>query len=159
MTIWDTVVREFADVGDAEQLTQIVLRLLAAAFLGGLLGLEREIRGKSAGIRTHMLVASASAVLVILPQQAGLNEESLSRVVQGLLAGIGLLCAGSILKSTGEEEHVRGLTTSAGVWMTTAIGVAIGLGRVGTAVLATLLALAILALEGPLRRWRGNGAP
>jgi putative Mg2+ transporter-C (MgtC) family protein len=159
MTTWDTVVREFADVGDAEQLTQIVLRLLAAAFLGGLLGLEREIRGKSAGIRTHMLVASASAVLVILPQQAGLNEESLSRVVQGLLAGIGLLCAGSILKSAGEEEHVRGLTTSAGVWMTTAIGVAIGLGRVGTAVLATLLALAILALEGPLRRWRGSGAP
>ena len=155
MTLWDTVAatlaQEFSDVGDAQQVTQLVLRMLMAALLGGLLGLERETHGKPAGLRTHMLVALGSAVLVLLPQQAGMDEESISRVIQGLLAGVGLLCAGSILKSTGDES-VHGLTTAASVWMTTAIGVAAGLGREGTAVIGTLLALGILALEGPLRR-------
>jgi putative Mg2+ transporter-C (MgtC) family protein len=156
MSAWDTIANEFADVRDTDHLVQIIVRMAAAAVLGGVLGLEREVRRKPAGVRTHMLVALASAVIVLLPQQAGHTEESLSRVIQGLLAGIGLLCAGSILKSSGEEGHVRGLTTSAGVWMTAAIGVAVGMGRLGTAVLATLLALAILVLEEPLHRLLGT---
>jgi putative Mg2+ transporter-C (MgtC) family protein len=157
MPVWDaitgTIATEFADLADPQQLTQLVVRILLAALLGGLLGLERELRGKPAGIRTHMLLALSAALFVLVPLQAGMDQEGLSRIIQGLLAGVGLLCAGSILKSSGEEQ-IYGLTTSAGLWLTTAIGVAAGLGRETTAILCTLLALAILELEGPLRRLR-----
>jgi putative Mg2+ transporter-C (MgtC) family protein len=128
---------------------RIAVRLLFAAALGGLLGYERERRGKAAGIRTHMLVAVGSAIVVLVPVQAGFGDDAMSRVIQGLLAGIGFLCAGSILKLEGEES-IQGLTTAAGLWMTTGIGLAAGLGRESTAVISTVLALAILALERPL---------
>lgn len=150
-TIRTTIASEFSDLADLEQLTRMLVRLLLAAILGGILGLQRERQGKDAGIRTHMLVAASSALIVLVPIQMGMQHEALSRVLQGLLAGVGFLCAGSILKLQ-DEEQVRGLTTAAGIWMTTAIGIAAGLGREMTAVLATLLVLAILALERPLRR-------
>jgi putative Mg2+ transporter-C (MgtC) family protein len=157
MSFWssvaDTIVSEFSDVGDAQQLTQVVVRTLMAALLGGVIGLERELHGKPAGIRTHMLVALGSAIVVLVPLQAGFGEDAMSRVLQGLLAGIGFLCAGSILKLEG-EERVQGLTTAAGLWMTTGIGLAAGMGRETTAVLSTVLALVILALERPLNRLR-----
>ncbi len=155
MSAWDTitatVAAEFSDIPDLEQLTRVVVRLLVAAVLGGLIGLERELAGKSAGLRTHMLVALGSALFVLIPLQAGIELDDLSRVIQGLLAGVGFLCAGAILKAA-SEEHVHGLTTSASLWMTAAIGMAAGLGRDATAVLSTLLALAILSMEGPLQR-------
>ncbi|MES2974094.1 MAG: MgtC/SapB family protein [Pseudomonadota bacterium] len=143
--VWSTVASEFSDLPDVAQVTQIVLRLTIAALLGGLLGFERESKGKAAGVRTHMLVALGSALFVMIPQHAGLQEAELSRVMQGIIAGIGFLGAGTILKGN-DEEKVRGLTTAAGIWMTAAIGVAAGLGREATAVLSTLLALAILSL-------------
>ena len=149
-TISDTVAAEFSDVLDAEQFTRLVLRLLVAALLGGMLGFERERQGKSAGVRTHMLVAIGAALFVLVPEQAGLDRADISRVVQGVVAGVGFLCAGTILKSG--DDQVRGLTTAAGLWLTAAIGVAAGLGREMTAALSALLALAILSLEGPLRR-------
>jgi putative Mg2+ transporter-C (MgtC) family protein len=156
MAWWDTVARtvaaEFSDLADAEQTTRVVVRLLLASLLGGLLGLQRERQGKEAGIRTHMLVAAGSALFVLVPMQAGMDSDGLSRVLQGLLAGIGFLCAGSILKLESEEQ-VKGLTTAAGIWMTAAIGMCAGLGREATAVLSTLLVLGILSLEGPIRRW------
>ncbi len=146
--IADTVAREFSDVPDLEQLTRILVRLLLAALLGGVLGYEREQHGKAAGLRTHMLVAMGAALFVLVPDQAGMRIEDMSRVIQGVVAGIGFLCAGAILKSAGRRdgETVHGLTTAAGVWMTAAIGVACGLGREATAVMATLLAFAVLAL-------------
>ena len=150
-TIRNTVASEFSDINDLEQLTRVVVRLALAAFLGGLLGLQRERAGKEAGIRTHMLVAAGSALVVLVPSQSGMDQEAISRVLQGLLAGIGFLCAGSILKLA-NEEHVRGLTTAAGIWMTSAIGMAAGLGRESTAVLSTLLVLGILVMIGPIRR-------
>lgn len=157
MPVWETVTStiaaEFSDLAEVRQLTQLALRMLIAALLGGLLGLERELRGKSAGIRTHMLLAMGAAMFVLVPLQAGMDQEALSRIIQGLLAGVGLLCAGSILKSTGDDQ-IYGLTTAAGLWLTTAIGVAAGMGREATAVFCTLLALGILALEGPLGRLR-----
>jgi putative Mg2+ transporter-C (MgtC) family protein len=150
-TVLQTLVEEFSDLGDTQQVTQLVVRLLVAAFLGGLLGLERERHGKPAGIRTHMLVASGSALFVLVPLQMGMDHEGLSRVMQGLLAGVGFLCAGAILKLE-REEQVQGLTSAAGIWMTSAIGVAAGLGREMTAFVSALLVLGILMLEGPLRR-------
>ena len=150
-TIWNTIDAEFSDLGSAAEVTQLVVRLLLAALLGGLLGLERERQEKPAGIRTHMLVSASSALIVVVSLQSGLDDEALSRVIQGLLAGVGFVCAGAILKLE-REEQVHGLTTAAGVWMTAAIGIAAGLGREMTAVLSTALVLGILALEGPLQR-------
>ena len=150
-TIRNTIAAEFSDLTDVEHLTRLVVRLGLAALLGGLLGLQRERAGKEAGIRTHMLVAAGSALVVFVPAQSGMEADALSRVLQGLLAGVGFLCAGSILKLP-TEEHVRGLTTAAGIWMTSAIGMAAGLGREVTAVVSTLLVLGILSLIGPIRR-------
>jgi len=141
-----TVAAEFADFGDVAQITRIVVRLGLAALLGFALGFEREQRGKAAGIRTHMLVAIGSALFVLVPQQSGIVAGDMSRVIQGLIAGIGFLCAGTILKSGRDEQQVQGLTSAAGLWMTAAIGMACGLGRETMALLSTLLALAVLTL-------------
>lgn len=143
--ITETIASEFSDVPDLAQATRIVVRLMLAALLGGILGWERESKGKDAGVRTHMLVALGAALFVLVPQQAGILPADMSRVIQGVVAGIGFLCAGTILKGDG-ENHVKGLTTSAGLWMTAAIGIAAGLGREATAVLSTLLALAVFAV-------------
>lgn len=147
---WDravaTVTREFSDIDDVEQITKVAVRLLLAGVLGFVLGFEREARGKAAGARTHMLIAMGSALFVLTPQFSGMAIADMSRVVQGLLAGVGFLCAGAILKSGKEEQAVQGLTTAAGMWMTAAIGLACGLGREVTAILSTLLALVVLAL-------------
>jgi len=134
---------EFSDVSDPAQLTRIVVRLLLAAALGAVLGYERERRGKAAGLRTHMLVAIGAALFVLVPQQAGMAVADMSRVIQGIVTGVGFLGAGAIIKHA-PEHSVQGLTTAAGVWMTAAIGIACGLGREATAVLSTMLALAVL---------------
>lgn len=145
--VWRTLQAEFADIGDARQLTQITVRLLIAAILGGILGFERETKGKAAGVRTHMLVALGAALFVMVPQMAGNQADAMSRVVQGVIAGIGFLGAGTIIKGKDDEEgHVKGLTTAAGLWMTAAIGVSAGLGRESTAVLSTVLALVVFSV-------------
>ncbi|MEP7057713.1 MAG: MgtC/SapB family protein [Caldimonas sp.] len=148
----DTVIGEFADVADAAQITRIVLRLALAAALGGILGYQRERHGKAAGVRTHMLVALGAALFVLVPQQAGIDAD-ITRVIQGVVVGIGFLGAGSIIKGSADED-VKGLTTAAGIWLTAAIGIACGLGREGTAVLSATLALAILSLVPHLGRVR-----
>ncbi|MDM0076048.1 MgtC/SapB family protein [Variovorax sp. J2P1-59] len=142
----EVLAAEFSDVPDLAQVLRILVRLLLAAILGFMLGFEREQHGKAAGVRTHMLVAIGSALFVLVPQQAGIQPADMSRVIQGLVAGVGFLCAGTILKQGKDEQNVQGLTTAAGLWMTAAIGMACGLGREVTAVLSALLALAVLAL-------------
>src|SRR5689334_6007364 len=92
-----------------------------------------------------MLVCMGAALFVLVPALGGMAVADMSRVIQGVIAGIGFLGAGAILKNKAEDQ-VHGLTTAAGVWMTAAIGIACGLGRETTAVLSTLLALAVLAL-------------
>ena len=141
--IVETMLVEFSDATDVEQITRILTRLLLAAVLGGILGYERENRGKAAGIRTHMLVAMGAALFVLVPEQAGMTIADMSRVIQGVIAGIGFLGAGAILKNRGQDD-VQGLTTAASVWMMAAIGVACGLGRESTALLSALLALIVL---------------
>ena len=143
--VWNTVLSEFSDIPDATQITRVTLRLLVAAALGGLLGYEREAQGKSAGVRTHMLVAIGAALFVLIPQQAGASSADLSRVLQGLIAGVGFLGAGAIILGTKQVE-TQGLTTAAGIWVTAAIGVAAGMGRESTAVLSTLVALFVLSV-------------
>jgi putative Mg2+ transporter-C (MgtC) family protein len=142
---WLTIQQEFSDLGNAEDVTRIVLRLIVAVALGGLLGYERESIGASAGQRTHMLVALGSALFILIPLQAGMKIEDLSRVLQGVTAGIGFLGAGAILKLR-ERAAVQGLTTAASVWLTAAIGVAAGMGRETTAVVSAVFAFVILSL-------------
>jgi putative Mg2+ transporter-C (MgtC) family protein len=151
-TIWNTLAEDFSDIPDVAQATRITVRLVLAALLGGMIGYEREQKGKAAGLRTHMLVALGSALFVLVVQQSGGGADSVSRVIQGLVAGIGFLGAGAILNNR-RNPHIRGLTTAAGVWMTAAIGVAAGLGRELTAILATVLALVILAVLPRVERW------
>ena len=147
-----TIQEEFSDLGDVDDITRIVVRLLVAVVLGGLLGYERESVGASAGLRTHMLVSLGSALFVLIPLQAGMKIEDVSRVLQGVTAGIGFLGAGAILKQR-DNNDVKGLTTAASVWMTAAIGVAAGMGREGTAVLSALFGLVILAfIRAPSKR-------
>jgi putative Mg2+ transporter-C (MgtC) family protein len=134
---------------DGAGIVRIVVRLLVAVVLGGVLGWERESVGAPAGLRTHMLVSLGSALFVLIPLQAGMKMEDLSRVLQGVTAGIGFLGAGAILKQR-DRNDVRGLTTAASIWLTAALGVAAGMGREATALLSTLFALVILAI---LRRW------
>ncbi|GAA0837844.1 MAG: methyltransferase [Cupriavidus sp.] len=143
--IYGTLRAEFADVPDVKELTRLLLRLSLAIVLGGLIGYEREAAGKPAGLRTHMLVAMGTALFVLVPLQAGVPLVDMSRVLQGLISGIGFLGAGAIIKLDSEKD-VRGLTTAASIWTVAAIGVACGMGRESTAVIATLFGLAILQL-------------
>lgn len=143
--IWKTVLEEFADAPNVVFATRIFVRLLVASILGGILGFEREQQKKSAGMRTHMLVAIGAALFVLVPQQASMTDAEVSRVLQGLVAGIGFLGAGTIIKSQ-HDEQVKGLTTAAGLWLTAAIGVAAGLGRETTAILSTIFALVTLTM-------------
>jgi len=142
--IW-TIQLEFSDLGEVHDITRIVVRMLVAIVLGGLLGYERETAGAPAGLRTHMLVSLGSALFVLIPLQAGMKIEDLSRVLQGVTAGIGFLGAGAILKQR-DKNDVRGLTTAASVWLTSAVGIAAGMGREATAVLSALFALIILGI-------------
>jgi putative Mg2+ transporter-C (MgtC) family protein len=138
-----TLLAEFSDLGQLEIVTRTSMRLVLAVVLGGLLGFEREIAGKAAGIRTHMLVTLGTALFVMSIEQDGASDEAVSRVIQGIAAGIGFICAGTILKGR-DTANVQGLTTAGGLWLATAVGIAVGLGRGGTAILATVLALLIL---------------
>ena len=136
-----------AGLPNLRQVMVVVIRLFAATLLGALVGFQRERAGKPAGLRTHILVALGTAVFVIACSGAGMSSDGLSRVIQGIVTGIGFVGAGSILKLS-EERDIKGLTTAASVWMTAAIGVAVGLGSLGIALMGTLFTLIVLALEG-----------
>ena len=142
---------------DKRQLVHFLIRLTAAAVLGAVVGLNREKAGKPAGMRTHILVCLGTTVFILGCSGAGMSSDALSRVIQGIVTGIGFLGAGSILKLN-EERDIQGLTTAAGVWMTAAIGVAVGLGTLGVALLSTIFTLIVLALAGPLEN-RGENKP
>ena len=146
-TILQTLQAEFSDLSDAERVTRVTVRLLLAAALAGAVGFEREQRGKAAGMRTHMLVGLGAALFVVAPQQAGASPGDMTRVLQGLIAGIGFLGAGSIIKGQ-QEQETKGLTTASSIWLTAAIGMTAGMGLEATAVLSTVLALVVLALFG-----------
>ena len=152
-----TLLHEFSDLSDVEQGTRVTLRLVLAVLLGGLLGMEREQQGKEAGVRTHMLVSLGAALFVLVPDMAGAMDDAMSRGIQGVVAGVGFLGAGTILKSNRNDE-VKGLTTAAGVWLTAAIGVTIGLGHEATALLAAVMAFVILHLVPSLMRRDSSGS-
>jgi putative Mg2+ transporter-C (MgtC) family protein len=134
---------------DLAESIRVVLRIFAATLIGAVVGYERERTGKSAGLRTHMLVSLGSAIFVLAPLEGGMPIEDLSRVIQGVAAGIGFIGAGAILKLA-DARVIEGLTTAAGIWLTAALGVAAGLGRFGVAAISAGLAWVILAVVSRL---------
>lgn len=122
--------------------TQILLRLVLAVVFGGIIGLEREVVHKPAGIRTHMLVCLGSALFALVTIETLPNEAA--RIIAGVATGVGFLGAGTIFKS---KSDVQGLTTAASIWTVAAVGLAIGLGYYLITLIAVVLMLIILHLN------------
>ncbi|RAM48633.1 MAG: MgtC/SapB family protein [Hapalosiphonaceae cyanobacterium JJU2] len=129
----------------------IAFRLCLAVFFGGVIGLERERRRKSAGLRTHMLVSVASAMFVLVILQTDIEPQDyngLSRVIQGIAAGVGFLGAGEILRETSNQEsptiEVRGLTSAAAIWISAGLGIIAGCGLWQLGLLSILVSFFIL---------------
>ncbi|SFC98231.1 putative Mg2+ transporter-C (MgtC) family protein [Tropicimonas isoalkanivorans] len=130
-------------------------RLCLACFFGAIIGFEREWKGKAAGMRTHIIVSMAACLFtlvafeIVQTAEVGAATGALRldplRLIEGVTAGVAFLGAGTIIVST---KKVHGLTTAAGMWLSGAVGLAVGIGQAGLAVMAT--ALAIIVLE-PLK--------
>lgn len=139
--------------------TEAMLRLLLAAVAGGLVGLERELRGRQAGFRTNLLVAMGSALVMVVSIQFGTRPWPAppgttisidpARIAYGVMTGIGFLGAGTIIHARG---NVRGLTTAAGLWCVAAIGLACGFGMYLIAAMTTILVMLVLWLLSFLER-------
>ena len=130
-------------------------RLGLAIVLGAILGFDRERVHSAAGLRTHMLVCLGAAVMVLGGSVAGFSHDAESRVIQGIVAGIGFLGAGTILKVS-EKVEVHGLTTAASIWVTASVGIAAGLGHLWLSIVATFAGWVVL---GPLKRLEKRHIP
>ncbi|MBD3235972.1 MAG: hypothetical protein GF330_04665 [Candidatus Eisenbacteria bacterium] len=146
--LWDPFIRD-----------QTLIKLLVALVLGGLVGLERELKGRPAGLRTHVLVCVGSTILIIAARQssavfagdaaAGQIVLDPTRLAAGIVTGIGFLGAGAILRI---GDLVRGLTTGACIWFVAAVGIVVGNGLYPLAVMSTMLVLVMLELFGLIER-------
>jgi putative Mg2+ transporter-C (MgtC) family protein len=141
----------FGPSSDFHDLPRIVLRLVVAAVVGGAIGIQRQLTGKSAGLRTHMLIAMGTTLFVLSSTAFGMQADVVARIIQGIATGVGFLGAGAILKLP-QDLEIFGLTTAAGIWMTAAAGVNVGIGHYWSAVLAVICAWLVLAALVPLER-------
>jgi putative Mg2+ transporter-C (MgtC) family protein len=131
---------------------EVILRLLVALGCGAAIGLNREFHRKPAGFRTFGLVSIGAALVVLLMElEPHSGPDAVSRVVQGVLTGIGFLGAGVIFRRDSHKQ-VGGLTTAAAVWLTAGLGMAAGAGQFVVAIGGAVLGLALLLLGGPLER-------
>lgn len=147
----DALVPEAIDFG------RVSWRLGCAAVLGGLIGLEREWMRKAAGLRTHTTVALASATFVLVLSESNATPADVSRIVQGVAAGVGFLGAGTILKGD-SAQTIQGLTTAGTIWLTAAVGSAAGAGHIDVAVISVLAALLTLSVFAIVERLMGTAA-
>ena len=148
---------EWLGLPDASSLARMAIRLGSAALLGGLVGAQRELQGKAAGLRTHMTVSLAAATVVLVGIEAG-GETNLGSVIQGIAAGVGFLGAGTILKKSSDED-IQGLTTAATIWLTAAIGVACGTGHGWMACCVAVLAWLILSILSVISHYINPNEP
>jgi|SRR5579884_4124247 len=123
----------------------IALKLVLAALLGGCIGIEREMREKPAGLRTNMLICVGTTLFMMISMRIGGLYGDYTRIAAQIVTGIGFLGAGAVLHSHG---FVLGLTTAATIWVVAGVGMAIGAGFYGTAVLATALTIVTLTIMG-----------
>jgi len=146
----DEVWQEFAaEAVDFPMLLRVIIKIAVACLCGSIIGLNREHAGENAGWRTHILVTIASAAFVMSMKESGAATAELTRVVQGIATGVGFLGAGVILRLP-DSVRVKGLTTAASIWLSAAVGCAVGAGRIWLPLVATIFGWATLAL---LRRW------
>jgi putative Mg2+ transporter-C (MgtC) family protein len=127
--------------------TELALRLLLAAGLGAVVGIEREFRHKAAGLRTNILISVGSALFTVVSIQFADHGGTSDRTVAQVVTGVGFLGAGAIMRS---GSGVHGLTTAATIWVVAAIGMAAGAGEFAIASVATLITLVVLAVLLPL---------
>ena len=120
----------------------VILRLVLATLAGGLIGLEREVVHKPAGVRTHMLVSLGSALFVLITLE--IFPEGVDKIIAGIATGIGFLGAGTIFKT---KNEVQGLTTAASIWTVAAVGLSVGLGYYLITLVAVILVLIVLHLN------------
>jgi putative Mg2+ transporter-C (MgtC) family protein len=128
---------------------ELIRRLLLAAFLGGMLGAEREFRQKSAGFRTNILIAMGSALFTLASLTLAPDRSDPARIAAQIVTGIGFLGAGAILRT---ENRVHGLTTAATIWVNAALGVAAGAGQYHLAALGGAITIVVLLILAPLER-------
>jgi putative Mg2+ transporter-C (MgtC) family protein len=133
---------------DLDLHAQMLLRLLIATALGGLVGYEREREGKPAGVRTHGMVALGAALYTVVSLYGFGASSDPTRVAAMIVSGIGFLGAGAILQDRGS---VQGLTTAASLWVTAAVGLAVGVGMIGMSLVTTVLVFLLLRF-GPRSR-------
>ena len=131
--------------------TDVILRLTAATFAGAAIGLDRDLRGKPTGVRTMGIVALGSALIVLASQAHEIDHAAASRVMQGIITGIGFLGAGVILRNP-LGASVHGLTTAAIIWLTACIGAACGAGAWPLVLISALLVAIILAFGKALEQ-------
>jgi putative Mg2+ transporter-C (MgtC) family protein len=135
---------------------ELILRLSAATLLGGVIGLNRDLHGKATGVRTLGLVALGSALIVLgvtdVSGQPIQDVNPLSRVVQGVLTGIGFLGAGVILHDLNDQHRIHGLTTAAVTWVTACIGLVCGIGNWRLIGIAVVLLFLLLTFGGNIER-------
>ena len=129
------------------EFAEMVLRLALAGVLGGVIGAEREYRGKVAGTRTHLLVALGSALMLLVSRYGFADPGDSGRVAAQIVSGIGFIGAGAIMV---DRQSVHGLTTAAGIWVAAGIGMATAAGLYGLAIATTILALIGLEVFGIL---------
>ncbi|WP_316014860.1 MgtC/SapB family protein [Roseobacter sp. HKCCA0434] len=145
----DLVIAEFSDPNAAVPTGIVLLRMLAAAVLGGAIGLEREAFARNAGLRTHVMIALAACLFALIAfELVGMGDSDRLqfdplRLIEAVTAGVAFLAAGSIITS---GVKVKGLTTGASMWLAGAVGLACGTGRLTLALMATGMALAVLFL-------------
>jgi putative Mg2+ transporter-C (MgtC) family protein len=135
---------------------QIFLRLIVATLIGTVLGLNREIHGKPAGMRTHALVALGAALITLISLELAttgkqVDSAAVLRTIQGVMAGIGFLGGGVILRDD-SHQSVHGLTTAASVWVVASLGIACGAGQWLTALMALALTLTVLIFLGRIEK-------
>jgi putative Mg2+ transporter-C (MgtC) family protein len=128
----------------------VLLRLLLAAGLGAAIGVERELRRKTAGLRTNILIALGSALLTMASLEIGHGGGTPDRIAAQIVTGIGFLGGGAILRS---GDTVHGMTTAATIWVNAAIGLAAGAGLFAMATITAAITLAVLALLPPVERY------
>ncbi|HEY3567625.1 MAG TPA: MgtC/SapB family protein [Thermoanaerobaculia bacterium] len=134
----------------------IFLRLIVATFIGTALGLNREIHGKPAGMRTHALVALGASLITVISLELTVRDGQIDggavlRTIQGIMAGIGFLGGGVILRDD-SHQSVHGLTTAASVWVVASLGIACGAGQWLTALMALALTLTVLVFLGRIEK-------
>lgn len=130
-----------------------MVQVLVAALLGGLIGIEREWRGRDAGLRTNMLIAMGACLFTIISIKGFPLQESsakdTARVAAQVVTGIGFLGAGTIIQTRG---HTKGMTTAATIWMVAAIGMAVGVEAYGLSVFATIITVVVLRFLRPVSK-------